>query len=115
MLFSTYLAVLASLQPALCSSLIDFSAARGDNPSMLGIRNLEAARGETASANTDDLYIELGKDPDGTAALHYHRIVGDIRAEYHSLSGKIEADQTYYIGYQFSLAEIEQSLMIFQL
>ncbi|PYH95517.1 hypothetical protein BO71DRAFT_351226 [Aspergillus ellipticus CBS 707.79] len=61
-----------------------------------------------------DLYAKLGTDPNGTAALHFHRKEGYIRAEYHALSNKLEDDQTYYIGYKFSLGTIEQSLMIFQ-
>ncbi|KAJ5813240.1 Concanavalin A-like lectin/glucanase subgroup [Penicillium robsamsonii] len=114
MLFYLYLCLLAYLPGVFSSSLLDFSAARGDNPSILGIRNLEAARGDTTSSNTDDLYIKLGADPNGIPSLHYHRIKGDIRAEYHSLSKKLASDQTYYIGYQFSLAEIEESLMVWQ-
>lgn len=115
MVFYLYLGLLAFLPLVFSTSLLDFSAARGDDPSILGIRNLEAVRGDTISSNTADLYIELGKDPYGIASLHYHRIEGDIRAEYHSLSGKTASDKTYYIGYQFSLAQIEESLMVWQL
>jgi hypothetical protein len=97
------------------TSLVDFSAARKDSPSIIGERNLEAARGDKVSSNRPDLFIELGTDPHGTPALHYHRKEGDIRAEYHALPGKTQKDTTYYIGYKFSLAKIEQSLMIFQL
>jgi hypothetical protein len=115
MVFYPYVCFLAYLAPVFSASLLDFSASRGDDPSILGIRNLEAARGDTLSSNTADLYIELGADKNGTASLHYHRIEGDIRAEYHSLSGKTTSDKTYYIGYQFSLGEIEESLMVWQL
>ncbi|KAJ5357092.1 Concanavalin A-like lectin/glucanase subgroup [Penicillium concentricum] len=115
MVFYPYLCLLVLYLPGVfSSSLLDFSAARGDNPSMLGNRNLEAARGDTSSSNTDDLYIKLGADPKGVPSLHYHRIEGDIRAEYHSLSRKMASDQTYYIGYQFSLSDIEESLMVWQ-
>lgn len=115
MRLSTSLIFLGALHTTWGSALLDFSAARGDSPSILGIRDLEAARGVTVSSNTPDLYIELGTDPSGVAALHCHRAAGDIRTEYHALSGRMEANQIYYIGYQFSLAEIEQSLMIWQL
>ena len=115
MRLSTYLIILGTFHTTWGRSLIDFSAARGDSPSILGIRDLEAARAISVSSNTADLYIELGTDPSGNSALHCHRIQGDIRAEYHALSNSVDADQTYYIGYQFSLAEIEQSLMIWQL
>jgi hypothetical protein len=114
-LLHTCFALLAALPPALCSPLIDFSPARGNNQSILGILNLEAARDVRPSGNTDDLYAKLGTAPNGDASLHYHRIAGDIRAEYHSLSGKTKADTTYYIGYKFSLAEVENDLMIWQL
>lgn len=108
-------AVLAALQPALAKSLVDFSAARGDNPSILGLRNLESVRNTKLDENTKDLYIKLDKDPKGTPALHFHRKKDYIRAEYHSLKNQIEVDKTYYIGYKFSLGAIQQSLMIWQL
>ncbi|RAH79734.1 hypothetical protein BO86DRAFT_401546 [Aspergillus japonicus CBS 114.51] len=102
------------LPPALCTPLLDFSAANGDPPSTLGILNLEEARDEKISANTNDLYIKLATDPHGVPALHYHRKQSYIRAEYHALANTIEENKTYYIGYKFSLGVIEQSLMIFQ-
>ncbi|KXG48228.1 Concanavalin A-like lectin/glucanase, subgroup [Penicillium griseofulvum] len=114
MVFSRYLCLLACLPGVFSASLVDFSAARGDNPSMLGVRNMQAAREDgSTSVNTDELYIKLGQDPKGVPALHYHRDKGYIRAEYH-LKDKFTADKTYYFGYQFSLADIEQSLMIWQ-
>ncbi|PWY83378.1 hypothetical protein BO70DRAFT_361494 [Aspergillus heteromorphus CBS 117.55] len=109
-----FLYLLASVQPILATSLINFSAAAGDNPSTLGILDLEEARGDKISSNIADLYAKLGTDSKGTAALHYHRKEGYIRAEYHALSNKLEDDKTYYIGYKFSLGVIEESLMIFQ-
>ncbi|RAL10947.1 uncharacterized protein BO97DRAFT_471270 [Aspergillus homomorphus CBS 101889] len=114
MRLSTTLCTLAALQTALATSLLSFSAAKGDDPSVLGIRNLEEARDEKISDNTNDLYIKLGTDPHGTPALHYHRKKDYIRAEYHALPHKLEEGKTYYIGYKFSLGVIEQSLMIFQ-
>jgi hypothetical protein len=115
MVFSRYLCLLACLPGVFSASLVDFSAARGDNPSMLGVRNMQAAREDgSTSVNTDELYIKLGQDPKGVPALHYHRDKGYIRAEYH-LKDKFTADKTYYFGYQFSLADIEQSLMVWQL
>lgn len=115
MRFFQTLGLLASLQPALAASLIDFSAARGDNPSMLGIKNLQADRDNTIDYDPADLFIKLGTDPQGTPALHFHRIKDYIRTEYHSLPNKIEADKTYYIGYKFQLGAIENDLMVFQL
>lgn len=100
---------------ALGGLLVSFTAADGDNPSVLGTRDLEAARSVTQDENTTDLYIKLGKDPSGTPAAHFHRIAGDIRAEYHCLNKETEADREYFIGYSFSVAEVEQSLMVWQL
>jgi hypothetical protein len=99
---------------SLCKSLLDFSAARGDNPSILGVRNLEAERGVRPKKNTR-LFIKLGKGPNGAPALHYHRKKDYTRAEYHALKDQIKVDQTYYIGYKFSLGAIEQSMMLWQL
>jgi hypothetical protein len=100
---------------ALASSLVNFSASTTTDLTVLGIRNLEAKRGNKSDENTNDLFIKLGKDPKGVPALHFHRKAGDIRAEYHALPKKTEAGKTYYIGYKFSLAEIQKSLMIWQL
>jgi hypothetical protein len=100
---------------ALASSLVNFSASTTTDLTVLGIRDLETTRGTKPDDNTDDLYIKLGKDPKGVPALHFHRKAGDIRAEYHALPKKTEAGKTYYIGYKFSLAEIQKSLMIWQL
>ncbi|OJK02000.1 hypothetical protein ASPACDRAFT_58383 [Aspergillus aculeatus ATCC 16872] len=108
------LTVTLLLSPALSTPLLNFSAANGDPPSTLGILNLEEARDQEISANTNDLYIKLATDPHGVPALHYHRKQSYIRAEYHALANQIEEDKTYYIGYKFSLGVIEQSLMIFQ-
>jgi hypothetical protein len=106
---------LLAVTPALSSLLVSFSAPAGNDPSVLGVINLEAARGVRPADQTDDLYIKLDKDPAGVAAAHFHRKEGDIRAEYHALNKKTETGKTYYIGYKFSLGEIENSLMIWQL
>ncbi|KAE8375669.1 hypothetical protein BDV26DRAFT_267263 [Aspergillus bertholletiae] len=107
-------AVLAALQPALAKSLVDFNAARGDDPSVLGQVNLEALRDDKRNGNSADLYIKMDKDPKGTPALHFHRKKDYIRTEYHSLKNVLQVDNTYYIGYKFSLGAIQESLMIWQ-
>lgn len=99
---------------ASASLLVDFNATRGDDPSVLGLLNLEAARGATQSANSADLYFKKGADWQGNPAGHAGRIAGDIRAEYHGLKGKTSAGTTYWLGYTFALQEIEDSLMIWQ-
>lgn len=114
-LLKAVLLALALAPSVLGKPLVDFSAARKDNPSVIGQQDLEAASGVAVKSNTPTLYIELETDPEGTPALHYHRKQGDIRAEYHALAGKTQKDSTYYIGYKFSLADIQHSLMIWQL
>ncbi|KAK6348736.1 hypothetical protein TWF718_006523 [Orbilia javanica] len=94
--------------------LLDFDAQRGDNPSILGLLNLEQARGDPISSNTKDLYIKLDKDPKGIQAAHVHRKAGFIRAEYHSLKDKTKEDSSYFIGYTFSLGTITHNLVIWQ-
>ena len=95
--------------------LVDFNAAAGDDPSVLGLANLEGIRGVTQKVNTPDLFIDLGIDPNGIPAAHFHRDVGNIRTEYHSLNKKTEANTTYYIGYTFMLSQLQDNLMIWQL
>ncbi|KAK6522849.1 hypothetical protein TWF281_002280 [Arthrobotrys megalospora] len=106
---------LASLLNLAASTLLlDFDAQRGDNPSILGLLNLEQARGNAISANTKDLYIKLDKDPKGVPAARVHRKAGYIRAEYHSLKDKTKEDATYFIGYTFSLGTITHNLVVWQ-
>lgn len=110
-----FLQALALVPTALSALLVDFNAARGDDPKVLGLRNLEAARGDKPSDNAADLYVKTDKDANGTAAAHFHRAKGNIRAEYHALNKKTQADKTYWIGYDVSVKQIQKSLMIWQL
>ncbi|KAF9731469.1 hypothetical protein PMIN06_000425 [Paraphaeosphaeria minitans] len=109
-----FLQALVIVPTALGALLVDFNAARGDDPSVLGLRNLEAARDDKRSDNAADLYIKAEKDANGTAAAHFHRDKGNIRAEYHALNKKTQADKTYWIGYDFAVPKIQKSLMIWQ-
>ncbi|KAF9886525.1 hypothetical protein FE257_011432 [Aspergillus nanangensis] len=110
----THLLTLSLLPAIQAKLLLDFNATRGDDPSTLGTLNLEAERGDKPDSNSDELYIKLGEDPDGNPALHFHRDEGYIRAEYHALKDEMESDTTYYIGYSLSMAQLQQSLMIWQ-
>lgn len=67
--------------PLLAASalLLDFNAGRGDDPSTMGLINLEGARDKGQSANTPDLYIKSDKDWRGVKAAKFHRDVGNIR------------------------------------
>ncbi|KAL1602710.1 hypothetical protein SLS60_006131 [Paraconiothyrium brasiliense] len=109
-----FIQTLALVPVTLGALLVDFNAARGDDPKVLGLRNLEAARGNTRSDNAADLYIKSDKDASGTAAAHFHRKKDNIRAEYHALNKQTQAGKTYWIGYDVSVAKIQKSLMIWQ-
>lgn len=110
-----FIQILALLPVTLGALLVDFNAARGDDPKLLGLRNLEAARDEKRSDNAADLYIKSGRDVNGTAAAHFHRDKGNIRAEYHALNKQTQAGKTYWIGYHVSITKIQKGLMIWQL
>lgn len=59
--------------------LIDFNAARGDQPSVLGQVNLEEERNTTIKEQTADLFFKKGADWKGLPAAHVHRKAGYIR------------------------------------
>ena len=61
----------------------------------------------------DNIYIKPGTDPKGQAALHYHRDPDFRRAEVKG-AGTYAADKTYFVGYEFSLANYHEHLAIFQ-
>ncbi|KAI2780255.1 hypothetical protein F4815DRAFT_499788 [Daldinia loculata] len=94
--------------------LVDFNAARGDDPKKLGSLNLEKGKGDRPKQNTKDLYIKLDKDWKGTKAAHFHHKAGYRRAEYHSLKGQTKAGTTYFITYSFALEELPDGLIVFQ-
>ncbi|KAK6502108.1 hypothetical protein TWF481_009916 [Arthrobotrys musiformis] len=108
------LSLLSLLSLGTSTLLLDFDSQRGDEPSTLGLLNLEQARGDSISANTKDLYFKLDKDPKGIQAAHVHRKAGYIRAEYHSLKDKTKEGTTYFIGYTFSLGTITHNLVVWQ-
>ncbi|KAI0115647.1 hypothetical protein GGR51DRAFT_503670 [Nemania sp. FL0031] len=116
MLFTRLYALLSLMlcQMAASALLVDYSAARGDDPSKMGQLNLESTRGTKVSKNTADLYIKSDVDWRGTKCAHFHRKKDWIRAEYHALNKKTESGKTYFIGYQFALGVIPDALMIWQ-
>ncbi|KAF2971903.1 hypothetical protein GQX73_g1741 [Xylaria multiplex] len=94
--------------------LVDYNADRDDDPSKIGILNLESTRHVKVSKNTADLYIKSGVDWKGTKCAHVHHKEGFLRAEYHALKGNTEAGKAYYIGYEFALGAIPDGLLIWQ-
>lgn len=107
--------LLCAASPALGAVIFDFAAARQDDLSMLGLRNLETVRNTMIPDNIPELFVKLGKDPAGTPAAHFHRDKGMLRAEYHSLNKQTKKDTTYAIRFEFSLGAIFQSLHVWQL
>ncbi|KAK2880163.1 hypothetical protein FQN49_000510 [Arthroderma sp. PD_2] len=106
------LPILMTASSALGAVIVDFQSARGDDPSILGLRNLETKRGTMIPENIPDLFIKEGKDPNGVSAAYFHKKKGMLRAEYHSLNKATKKDTTYAIRYEFSLGAIQQSLSI---
>ncbi|EAS32157.3 uncharacterized protein CIMG_03181 [Coccidioides immitis RS] len=104
-----------AISPALSKLVVDYQAARGDDPSVMGYLNLEAKRGKRVLEHRPDLYIKKGKDPKGVACAHFHRKKGNIRAEYHALNKVTKKNKTYTIRYEFSLGQVQQSLMVWQM
>ncbi|KAI5927366.1 hypothetical protein F4810DRAFT_650625 [Camillea tinctor] len=96
------------------SPLIDFEAIRGDDPKVLGLINLEGAKGQSFKENNKDVYIKLDKDWKGTPCAHFHHKTGYRRAEYHSLKGNTTAGTTYYIAYNLALEQLPDGLILFQ-
>ncbi|KAI3398690.1 hypothetical protein diail_8729 [Diaporthe ilicicola] len=98
--------------------LVDFDAARGDDPSVIGQRNLEEKPDHKSyiKENTTDLYFKKDKDWQGHPAGHAHHKKGFVRAEYHSLANKTKSGETYYIGYHFALNKLPTvgSMIVFQ-
>ncbi|KAI8950692.1 hypothetical protein F4801DRAFT_602108 [Xylaria longipes] len=108
------LLILLLCQVVASTLLVDYNADRGDDPSNIGLLNLESTRGVSPSKNTPDLYFQSGVDWKGTKCAHVHRKKDFIRAEYHALNKKTEAGKTYYIGYEFALGATPDALMIWQ-
>ncbi|KAM5462575.1 hypothetical protein MauCBS54593_007931 [Microsporum audouinii] len=108
------LPIVMTISSALGAILIDFQSQRGDDPSTLGLRNLETTRGTMIQDNIPDLFIKKGNDPNGVPAAHFHKKMGMLRAEYHSLNKETKKNKTYAIRYEFSLGEVQQSLSIWQ-
>lgn len=61
------------LKFASCNLLVDFYAARGDDPEVMGLRNLEKGKSDYQKANSADLYIKSGTDKQSRKCAHFHR------------------------------------------
>ncbi|KAJ8130913.1 hypothetical protein O1611_g2710 [Lasiodiplodia mahajangana] len=116
MMFTRLYALLGLMlcQMAASALLVDYNAARGDDPSKMGLLNLESTKGTKVPKNTADLYIKSDVDWKGTKCAHVHHKKGWLRAEYHALNQKTESGKTYFIGYQFAVGVIPDGLLIWQ-
>ena len=105
--------LLLLLPSAIAILLIDF-AAPGDM-SDIGSCQLEGSSlGDHIDCpGNDAIYIKPGQDPQGKAALHYHREPSFRRAEMKG-KGDYAAGKKYYVGYEFQLSHVHEHLALFQ-
>ena len=102
---------------ASASLLVDFKAS--DDPSNIGKLQLQGDGPSPIKSDADlgdgedASYIKQGNDPDGQAALHFHRDPAHRRAEIKA-KGEYSAGKKYFIGYEFRLSNIHEHLSIFQ-
>lgn len=107
------LALVSSLSLTTSTLLINYAAPAAI--SELGSCQLEGSSlGDKISCpGNDNVYIKPSTDPKGQAALHYHRGPDYRRAEVKA-KGDYAADKTYFVGYEFNLANYGEHLAIFQ-
>ncbi|KAF7548738.1 hypothetical protein G7Z17_g6862 [Cylindrodendrum hubeiense] len=109
--------LLSFLPLASATVLVSYSAADGDDPSVLGLQNLQGwdrASWPSGKAQNSSLYFTTATDPDGVAAAHVHKNAHFTRSEYHSLKGKTVQDKTYYIGYHVRFDSVDYQTIVWQ-
>ena len=81
----------------------------------LGTPQLESTAGHPvpADATNGQAYIKPDYDSSGKPALHYHRDPSYRRAEVKA-KGNYAENKRYFVGYQFSLSNIHEHLVLFQ-
>ena len=111
----TALCTLLCITLTTATLLVDYTAPAA--VSDLGTPQLEGgALGDhldVSAAIGSPAFIQPGKDPEGKAALHFHRDPGDRRAEVRA-KGTYAAEKQYFVGYEFSLSNVHQHLALFQ-
>ena len=116
-LYTSYTALCALTYTTLTTAtlLVDYTAPAA--VSNLGTPQLEGAslgaHLDAAAAVGSPAFIQPGTDPDGKAALHFHRNSGDRRAEVEA-KGTYAAGKQYFVGYEFRLSNVHEHLAIFQ-
>ncbi|KAF2798057.1 hypothetical protein K505DRAFT_297246 [Melanomma pulvis-pyrius CBS 109.77] len=97
--------------------LVKYSPASGNDPSCLGLQNLQGwhrANWPDNQAQNNSVYFKNAKDPDGVVAAHVHKDAGFTRSEYHSLNKETKVDTTYYIAYRVMFQNVDQQTIVFQ-
>lgn len=112
---------LSFILPCLSEVLISYNASAGDDPSVLGLINLQgwddkdqmlywpSGQGSNSSA-----FFNSSTDPSSIPAAHVHRDAHFRRAEYHVLKGETKVNTTYYIGYHVMWEKVDYETIVFQ-
>jgi hypothetical protein len=102
---------------AYAAILVSYDAASGDDPSSLGLLNLQGwhrADWPSGKGMNNSLYFTTATDPDGTPAAHVHKAAHFTRAEYHTLKDKTARNLVYYMGYHVRFDNVDHQTIIWQ-
>lgn len=97
------------------SLVVDYTG--GEDVSVLGSCQLEGQNldDHISCPGNSSIYIKPGQDPNGKAALVYHRDAHFRRAEVEAGKQSMwEAEKTYYAGYNLMITNNRTSLVLFQ-
>ncbi|KAI1369351.1 hypothetical protein F5Y08DRAFT_293097 [Xylaria arbuscula] len=113
----TYLLSAVCLTSATAKYLVSYNASAGDDPSVLGLLNLDGWNRDPwpkGQAQNSSLYFKTATDPEGVPAAHVHKSAHFTRAEYHMLKEETVADTTYYIGYKVRFDAVDYQTFVWQ-
>ena len=119
MMRTTLLILAAATALSKASLLVDYQAP--DPASTIGQPQLQDDASSSIKSSrimrrdyqNDTCYIKPGQDPDGRAALHFHRDPSHRRAEVKA-KGDYSEGKKYFVGYEFRLSNIHEHLALFQ-
>ncbi|KAI0433465.1 hypothetical protein F5Y09DRAFT_338683 [Xylaria sp. FL1042] len=112
-----YLLTALCLTSATAKYLVSYNASAGDDPSVLGLLNLNGWHREdwpAGQGQNSSVYFKTATDPAGVPAAHVHKSADFTRAEYHMLKDTTVADTTYYIGYKVRFDAVDYQTFIWQ-
>ncbi|KAI0204938.1 hypothetical protein F4808DRAFT_474244 [Astrocystis sublimbata] len=113
----------ACLLSALCLTsatakyLVSYNASAGDDPSILGLLNVNGWNRDDwpkGQGQNNSLYFKTATDPEGVPAAHVHKSAHFTRAEYHMLKDKTVVDMTYYVGYRVRFDAVDYQTFVWQ-